>query len=71
MDIDRLKDLIDNLINWIIEMSTETDADIKQLISIIKLMKIMGIILDHWIIRTYLAIENRKTPDHLAPLLLH
>ena len=47
MDIDRLKDLIDNLINKIIEMSTETDTDIEQLISIIKLIKIMGIILDH------------------------
>ena len=35
IDIDRLKDLIDSLINLIFEISTETDKDIEQLISVI------------------------------------
>ena len=35
IDIDRLKDLINSLINLIFEISTETDKDIEQLISVI------------------------------------
>ena len=35
IDIDRLKDLIDSLINLIFEINTETDKDIEQLISVI------------------------------------
>ena len=35
IDIDRLKDLINSLINLIFEISTETDKDIEQLINVI------------------------------------